>query len=901
MAVVIFIGAPPPSYARKTTRLLASKRAARRRMEALQYRDNRSSSLEPVPTTPPNNGSITSDDNDVLPVAGSSQQRKAKARPRPQLQNTPYGHGTASHSVIELQTVDGHDHNVTEMDAYLREDLRRRIFIEFETFLVKILHLPDDWRVSFKSVIDAVQDDPDFKGLLWGYLNLCNKVGTGYEKERRLYCPHADLCNRVIDVAQMQSGTEVSNDDNIEFFRMDPYSVRGSNDAVRPDIVGMLRTIFKLPDCQEARDRIKKFGRDKRCPSRFVPGWPHVIEVKEMKATDDTIDEGVGAIRLLTKDGKDPMTTRPKKNRKDKKDEPKPAESSGASSTQEGEASQGGSKGRKRKADTENERSSSKFARTSKTVSSRAQRAFDDDSFPSGTDRAEKARIQCARYALQILSNAGLRSHALVTLIDCDRVQLSYYDRSAIIVSQAIDLGEKDDEMLFIAMLIGCHRLTLKQRGILHHIIEDPYITNFNRFNTVSNDPKKLFSGLLTTLQRNGKTIEVNLGRTIYRQRGLIGRDSCVVAATCNEWPGMKLVVKISWPSTSRKSEKALVDKAKAEADKKAGDGKRHWVLDHLPNILHEQDFPFDDDSAQKMIAEVLHDGEFIGGEGTYEDRVLRISVMEELFPIKSLREAKDYAQVFVDILQCHKWLYDHPRILHRDISMANIMYRRDSKGNICGVLNDFDLSSLLPIKEATSLHRTGTPPYMAFDLLQERNDGPHLYRHDLEALFYVMLMICCRHSIIEKPQPGGMSQLKEISEPFSRWFARGVSWEDLAKFKTSFFTDADTLPVSPCFDNFRPWLDAIRNAFSIGINARRSWKKPLVNVSWVTVSEEFTFGVSVSPQLKPLQEPVQAPFDDMTLGGFITYQTFLIFMHVFNGKKLILKNKDIPPAVMPS
>ncbi|KAG7442442.1 uncharacterized protein BT62DRAFT_831848, partial [Guyanagaster necrorhizus] len=81
--------------------------------------------------------------------------------------------------------------------------------------------------------------------------------------------------------------------------------------------------------------------------------------------------------------------------------------------------------------------------------------------------------------------------------------------------------------------------------------------------------------------------------------------------------------------------------------------------------------------------------------------------------------------------------------ILHRDISMANIRYRKDSQGNIFGVLNDFDLSSLLPINEATSVPRMGTPPYMAVDLLKERCDGPHLYRHDLEALCYIFLMIC--------------------------------------------------------------------------------------------------------------------------------------------------------------
>ncbi|KAK0479919.1 hypothetical protein EDD18DRAFT_1206282 [Armillaria luteobubalina] len=60
------------------------------------------------------------------------------------------------------------------------------------------------------------------------------------------------------------------------------------------------------------------------------------------------------------------------------------------------------------------------------------------------------------------------------------------------------------------------------------------------------------------------------------------------------------------------------------------------------------------------------------------------------------------YAQVFVDILQCHKWLYDHPKILHQDISMANIMYRTDDEGTVFGVLNDFDLSTLIPIEVVT-------------------------------------------------------------------------------------------------------------------------------------------------------------------------------------------------------
>ncbi|KAG7446139.1 uncharacterized protein BT62DRAFT_932500 [Guyanagaster necrorhizus] len=62
----------------------------------------------------------------------------------------------------------------------------------------------------------------------------------------------------------------------------------------------------------------------------------------------------------------------------------------------------------------------------------------------------------------------------------------------------------------------------------------------------------------------------------------------------------MNLVVKISWPSASRKSEEALLDIANAKADDMTGIGKRHWILDELHNILHEKNFESDDDSPQR-------------------------------------------------------------------------------------------------------------------------------------------------------------------------------------------------------------------------------------------------------------------------------------------------------------
>ena len=97
-----------------------------------------------------------------------------------------------------------------------------------------------------------------------------------------------------------------------------------------------------------------------------------------------------------------------------------------------------------------------------------------------------------------------------------------------------------------------------------------------------------------------------------------------------------------------------------------------------------------------------------------------------------------------------HWWLYDQVGILHRDLSLNNIMYRR-KRGKVCGVLVDYDLASwkdlLAKDYKKMSEQRMGTPLFMAHGLL-DGMDPLHLYRHDLEALLSVMLILATRYEI---------------------------------------------------------------------------------------------------------------------------------------------------------
>ncbi len=215
------------------------------------------------------------------------------------------------------------------------------------------------------------------------------------------------------------------------------------------------------------------------------------------------------------------------------------------------------------------------------------------------------------------------------------------------------------------------------------------------------------------------------------------------------------------------------------------------------------------------------------------------------------------------------------------DISMNNIMYRLDDDHNVCGVLNDMDLSSDLNDLEdlkATSLRRTGTPPFMAIDLLRKHSVQPdHTYRHDLESLFYVMLILFARYEFIAaEPNDDRAERLvKRDKAPLSEWFDPTRSWEKLWKEKNDFFTGAqgssDSLHMnnimSSSFQGFKTWISSLREALQDGLLAR------LVAIRQETKAQG--------------KGQVASSFVYETLGSNFQYSTFFDVMKNFGDKAL--------------
>ena len=157
----------------------------------------------------------------------------------------------------------------------------------------------------------------------------------------------------------------------------------------------------------------------------------------------------------------------------------------------------------------------------------------------------------------------------------------------------------------------------------------------------------------------------------------------------------------------------------------------------------------------------------------------------------------------------------------------------------------------------------------MAHELLRGAS-SIHLYRHDLESLFYIMLLTCGCNTLLsvegktEQPQRLVMRQMENL--PYQGWFHER-NYLTLGNTKAMFFSTMETIQLSKCFEDFRPWLKALHYQFSDGFEAKYRYNKEQDRAQ--------SDGTSVSGVNR---------FDEETLGGHIRYASFIEPVHRLTG-----------------
>ncbi|KAG9026500.1 hypothetical protein FRB95_008813 [Tulasnella sp. JGI-2019a] len=386
------------------------------------------------------------------------------------------------------------------------------------------------------------------------------------------------------------------------------------------------------------------------------------------------------------------------------------------------------------------------------------------------------ATVQCGLYGAEVLSASPFLASSIGLAIIGNIIHIWWYDRQGAI--QTTDLDFTKNLPHFVVLLLALQRL-----GPVGYR-ELPFAKD-----------KKII------LPAGGA--EFSLGGAIVKHYGIVGRATSVYAATSlspdprptsdreahlsvdglssstdsiknlkldennrrtrssNSLKGLDMVVKISWVQENRIPEHKIVQNAIDAADKLPDHSNdRIAIIGHVPEIIAAVDYTNYD---TKHIRVQLG---FSDRSTTLEkNRRCRIILARRLFAITEL-EGDNLLEAFWECVLCHRALWTLG-FHHRDISERNLMYFRNA-GKIFGVLNDFDLATMDKAIVATGSERKGTLPFMALDLLSSNGlNGQieHLYRHDLESFWWVLVWIIFRYrggKLIQNP-------------PFSEW-AYGVT-----------------------------------------------------------------------------------------------------------------------------
>jgi len=385
--------------------------------------------------------------------------------------------------------------------SYLERDISTQKIISFNKVLELIFYLgKSDWspgKELHRSFL-RVTENLDFKEALKGF-----RKNTQKQKKRK-------------------SGKPVMLDEDLEFCVNNPMHMLCSSAARTPNAIISWRHVFNR-------------GNRKNSPTKVQTGngfhWMELlgfIEFKSAKNGMDEFDDGSGVEQL---------------------DPDSPSRSlARESSSFRGSSGRGKSKLVAKvgsRAMLNGQVTGQKWPcnpRYSSVSSSKRVKTEPSPEFEATSD------LQCASYALEMMSQGGLRTHVIGFLIINNNIQILYYDRSITVKSTPISITR--DPIKFVALLFVMSQMDATRWG------HDPVLPN-PAFLSKSPDQPKLRSNGKRNGDRKGddkhefrifegtefKTNNVTLvlGKEMFHQHVIIGRGTCVIRARLKS-KGSKLV-----------------------------------------------------------------------------------------------------------------------------------------------------------------------------------------------------------------------------------------------------------------------------------------------------------------------------------------------------------------------
>ncbi|KAF8182310.1 hypothetical protein BJ912DRAFT_928663 [Pholiota molesta] len=353
--------------------------------------------------------------------------------------------------------------------------------------------------------------------------------------------------------------------------------------------------------------------------------------------------------------------------------------------------------------------------------------------------KAVLGRVQCASYALQMLSYSIGVHHAINIYIpvlssyfslfsfanggprnSSDFLWLWYYDRQGIIQSTGIKIFH--DFPRFLLLLLIFQRFTQEDWGIIPTL--NPKAVNGHKKETPKVDSQD--NGGDQNDVKNMPVIDLN-------------NDLSDIKHVSNCWD--KSIVPLSQIQLDTKEflspkphclagRATAVVPAKSIENGKSTEWSARSTIRNFNSVMKFYFFGEVPRSTTNRIRSMVN-------RRWKGHRVLRIIGMKRLHKLTTV-SGWPFVKAWLDGVTCHAFLWKH-FVEHGDPSLNNIMYDEEKK---CGVLTDFDLSLLQWEPRIPGTDRTGTVPFMAIELLSKdywEGRIKRYYHHELESFIWIL------------------------------------------------------------------------------------------------------------------------------------------------------------------
>ncbi|KAI0925150.1 hypothetical protein AcW2_005832 [Taiwanofungus camphoratus] len=308
-------------------------------------------------------------------------------------------------------------------------------------------------------------------------------------------------------------------------------------------------------------------------------------------------------------------------------------------------------------------------------------RELDPNDQPMLTDH----EVQAGKYMNELLSH-GVRSFATGCMIKSTLITLWYGDRMGIVQSEPFDFILNPD--LLVLFLAAMESADHARMGICP-FLKFPTGTYENYSGVqLELDDQLAIDVNETPLEK--VVFKVDESRRVITDFGAVGRGTTIVPIKATGrakalFGEDELVAKMAWPSKERDAEDGFVRII------------RQGLKTHAPRWLdHVVDLKC---SITRNMEQMDLPRFYMNGLLDYEERIFRLMVMKKYEVLEQVNSVDEFKKVFVDVVNAHHWVWKTSSILHRDISVNNIMFYRED-GLVMGVLCDWDLAMKEPSKE---------------------------------------------------------------------------------------------------------------------------------------------------------------------------------------------------------